>query len=184
MKKLDESKVKWIILQKQKGRPLPGLQRPWMSSHARLKRSEPDTDTQIQTRLSILPPPMGRQESSLPGCREYSAVLAARTEEHFGAMHLRRIIRDSTWINIPYNKIHQILRDENLASEHPKKSRRRKWVRFERTYSNSMRTRITSCSMAADDSCAMRMTHRVLSPGTASLSMPLPKTRWPCLRRP
>ena len=45
---------------------------------------------------------------------------------------------DSTGINIPCNKIHQILRDEDLVSEHPKKSRRRKWIRFERTYSNSM----------------------------------------------
>ena len=105
-----------------------------MSSHAGLKSSGPDTDTQIQTRLSILlpPPPMGRPESNLPGCMEYSAVPAARTEEQFGAMRLHGIIRDSTGINIPYNKIHQILRDENLVSEHPKKSRRRKWVRFER----------------------------------------------------
>ena len=35
--------------------------------------------------------------------------------------------------------------------------------------------------MTADDSCAMRMTHRVLSSDTASLSMPLPKTRWAVL---
>ena len=31
-----------------------------------------------------------------------------------------------------------MLMDEDLASENPKKSRRRKWVRFERTHSNSM----------------------------------------------
>ena len=30
------------------------------------------------------------------------------------------------------------MRDEDLASEQPKKSKRRKWIRFERTYSNSM----------------------------------------------
>ena len=65
-------------------------------------------------------------------------MLTARTEEHLGATRLHGIIRDSTGINIPYNKIHQILRDEDLASEHPKKNKRRKWVRFERTYSNSM----------------------------------------------
>ena len=85
---------------------------------------------------------MGRPESRLPGRRKHSAVLAARTEDHLGAMRLHGIIiiiMDSTGINIPYNQIHQILRDENLASERPKKSRRRKWVRFERTYSNSMR---------------------------------------------
>ena len=42
-------------------------------------------------------------------------------------------------MNIPYNRIRRILRDEDLASEQPKKSKRRKWIRFERTYSNSMR---------------------------------------------
>ena len=84
----------------------------------------------------VYPAPMGRPESRLPGRRKHSAVLAARTEDHLGAMRLHGIIiiiiMDSTGINIPYNQIHQILRDENLASEHPKKSRRRKWIRFER----------------------------------------------------
>ena len=96
---------------------------------ARYRYTDPD---KIVYSAPSLPPPMGRPESNLPGCKEYSAVPAARTEEQFGAMRLHGIIRDSTGINIPYNKIHQILRDENLASEHPKKSRRRKWVRFER----------------------------------------------------
>ena len=68
-----------------------------------------------------------------------TAVLTAKTEEHLGAVHLHGVIMDSTGINIPYNKIHQISRDENLASEHPKKSKRRKWICFERvTYSNFM----------------------------------------------
>ena len=83
---------------------------------------------------------MGRPKDGIPGRRERSAVLTARTEEHLGTVRLHGVIMDSTGINIPYNKIHQILRDENLASEHPKKSKRRKWICFERvTYSNSMR---------------------------------------------
>ena len=87
----------------------------------------------------IYPAPMGRPEDGIPEHREHFVVLAARTEDHLGAMRLHGIIRDSTGINIPDNKTHQILRDENLASEHPKKSRKRKEVRFERvTYSNSM----------------------------------------------
>ena len=81
---------------------------------------------------------MGRPEDGIPGRREHSAVLTTQTEDHLGAVRLHGIIRNSTGINIPYNKIHQILRDENLASEHPKKSKRRKWIRFGRTYSNSM----------------------------------------------
>ena len=99
------------------------------------KSSGPDTDPD----KIVYPAPMGRPEDGIPGCREHSAVLTARTEEHLGAVHLHGVIMDSTGINIPYNKIHQISRDENPASEHPKKSKRRKWICFERvTYSNSM----------------------------------------------
>lgn len=41
-------------------------------------------------------------------------------------------------MDIPHNIIHKILRYKGLASEQPKKQRKRKWVRYERTYSNSM----------------------------------------------
>ena len=86
----------------------------------------------------VYPAPMGRPEDGISGRREHSAVLTARTEDHLDAVRLHGIIRDSTGVNIPYNKTHQIFRDEDLASEHPKKSKRCKWVHFKRTYSNSM----------------------------------------------
>ena len=131
MKKLDESKVKWIILQKRKGETTSSIAETmnistrWVKKlWARYRYTDPGR--------IIYPAPMGRPEDGLPGRREHSAVLTARTEDHLGAVRLHGIIRDSTGINIPYNKIHQILRDENLASEHPKKSRRRTWIRFER----------------------------------------------------
>ena len=82
--------------------------------------------------------PMGRPRGSLP-YREHSAVLTARRENHVGAVRLHRRIEKGTGMNIPYNRIRRILRDVDLASERPKKSKRRKWIRFERIYSNSMR---------------------------------------------
>jgi len=41
-------------------------------------------------------------------------------------------------IYIPHNTIHKILKESGIAESHPQKSKRRNWVRFERTYSNSM----------------------------------------------
>ena len=41
-------------------------------------------------------------------------------------------------INIPKHVIHWVLRDENLAEEHPKKSKRRRWMHYECGHSNSM----------------------------------------------
>ena len=65
-------------------------------------------------------------------------MLTARTGDHLGTVRLHGIIKASTGIDIPCNTIHKMLRDENLAPENPKKSRRHKWIRFERTHSNSM----------------------------------------------
>ncbi len=38
----------------------------------------------------------------------------------------------------PHNTIHRILRDEDLASEESRKGKKRRWIRYERTYSNSL----------------------------------------------
>ena len=74
----------------------------------------------------------------MPGRREHSAVLSARHSEHQGAAALQERIREQTGMNIPHVTIHSMLRGKRLAKAHPKKGRRRKWVRYKRRYSNSM----------------------------------------------
>ena len=108
MKKLDEFKVKWIILQKRKGETTSSIAETmnistrWVKKlWARYRYTDPGR--------IIYPAPMGMPEDGFPGCREHSAVLTARTEDYLGAVRLHGIIRDSTGINILYNKIHQIL---------------------------------------------------------------------------
>ena len=184
MKKLDESKVKWIILQKQNGETTSSIAKTMNISTRWLKKLWARYRYTDPGRI-IYPAPIGRPEGGIPGRREHSAVLTARTEDHLGAVRLHGIIRDSTGINIPYNKIHQILRDEDLASEqqYPKK-RGANGYALSAPIRTPCGTQTTSTSMTVDGSCAMRTTHHVLSQGTACLSTPLPKTRWPCLRRP
>ncbi len=84
------------------------------------------------------PAHMGRPKNSMPGRREHSAVLAVRCQEHLGAANIQDAVRDQTGINIPHNTIHRILRDEDMASEESRKGKKRRWVRYERTYSNSL----------------------------------------------
>ena len=137
MSKLDESKVRWIISQKRKGTAnsriaeAMGISVRWVKKLCARYGS-------TSTEKIVYPLPMGRPRDSMPGRREHSAVLTARRENHVGAVRLHKRIAESTGMNIPYNRIHRILRDEDLASEQPKKSRRRKWVRYERTHSNSL----------------------------------------------
>ena len=40
--------------------------------------------------------------------------------------------------HIPHNTIHRTMKENDRADTHPRKSGRRKWIRYERTHSNSM----------------------------------------------
>ena len=47
-------------------------------------------------------------------------------------------IEEETGIHIPHHLIHGILKDEELAENQPRKAQKRKWVRYERRFSNSL----------------------------------------------
>lgn len=51
-------------------------------------------------------------------------------------MTVRRLRRSGS--DISYNKVYQILRSNGLVTASPAKSKQRKWVRYERLYSNAM----------------------------------------------
>ena len=134
--------------------------RPWISSHAWPKNLWSGHWYKYSASILCC---LWEDRRTVSGHRENSAALTARTKDHLDTVRLHRIIRDSTGIDIPYNKMHQILGDENLASEHSKKSKRRKWVRFDHVpIRTPCGTQITRCSMTADGSC-VRTTHHDLS---------------------
>ena len=138
MGRLNKSKVQWIVRQKRKGRLTNGeiasamnVSASWVQKIARRYRGVKPADI-------AYPGPAGRPASTLLGRREHSAVLSAKGRLRHGACKIEGEIERSVGIHIPHNAIHGLLRDEDLAERHPKKSRRRKWVRYERRYSNSM----------------------------------------------
>ena len=67
-----------------------------------------------------------------------TAVISARHKYACGAVKLEDRIRDDTGIRIPHMTIHNILAEDDCILRTPKKSRQRKWVRYERKHSNSM----------------------------------------------
>ena len=136
--KLDETKVRWIVREKSKGELSNAQIAQSMEVSIRwIQKLWARHKTHITGTISH-PAPMGRPENSMPGRREHSAVLSARQGEHEGAVRLNGIILQQIGMNIPCGIIHQILKDENMAEEQPKKKKRRKWVRYEREHSNSM----------------------------------------------
>ena len=68
---------------------------------------------------------------------EINSVREVKENYGFGAVNIEGVLSEKG-INISHNRIHRILIDLNLANNEPKKQKRRKWIRFERTYSNSL----------------------------------------------
>jgi len=67
---------------------------------------------------------------------ERGIVLQTRKEHPVvGAVTIEKIL-DEKGVHMPHNRIHKILKQEGLAIDEPKKQKRRKWIRYERRYSN------------------------------------------------
>lgn len=78
----------------------------------------------------------GRKPQPLaPG--EEQTILSAHAETLFGAVRLEKFLRERG-VRLPHNRIHAVLSKHGLAKREPKKSNRRKWVRWERRHSNSL----------------------------------------------
>jgi len=138
MKKLDESKVQWIVREKRKGEMTSAqiaqamkISTVWVKKlWARYRDAEPGGIS--------YPARMGRPEKGLAGRLEHSAVLGAHCRRILSGGALQDAAEEMSGVKIPYRTIHRILLDNDSASRNPRKSGRRKWIRYERTYSNSM----------------------------------------------
>ncbi len=106
--KLDETKVRYIVLEKKKGTKnaiiaermdisVRWIQKIW----ARYKNIKP---SQI-----VYPKPMGRPKKSLPGRLEHSTILYAHKHCYLATTRLKRQIKKATGIDISHNTIYRIL---------------------------------------------------------------------------
>ena len=129
--KLDPAKVKWMAGGVEKGARSAGI--------AARMGVPPRRARQIRARYR------GTGEVPAPGVRGRTrkeiqdraripaeAFLQRRT----GASKPGRIVAVTARIRIPHNTIHRVLK-KWMAAGHPKKSRRRERIRYERTHSNS-----------------------------------------------
>jgi putative transposase len=134
--KLDPVKVAWIVRQKEKGQ-LPnrmiarsmGVSPIWVKKLWRRYRAE--------GKVPELGRP-GRKRSPGLSQQDKETVVEARKEYKASAVILERVIDSTFGVHIPHNRIHRVLKEMGLAREEPKKQMKRKWVRYERKYSNSL----------------------------------------------
>ncbi len=69
------------------------------------------------------PPRTGRPAKGLPGRREHSAVISCCRQDMRMAVRQKVVIWQEIVIHILHHVIHEILRDEELAENQPKKAR-------------------------------------------------------------
>ena len=80
--------------------------------------------------------PVGRPRSPPPTKEQIAAVLDSYDAEPVGALRTAHRMRSS--IDISYGTVYRIMREHGLVQHSPAKSRKRKYVRFERKYANAM----------------------------------------------
>ena len=137
MAKLDESKVRYILRKSRNGISTATIAKK-MNVSARWIRKLCARYRNVDLKDVAYPVRMGRRPNGMSGHREESAVLTYRQTAHLGATDLGDIIEGVTGIHILHNTIHDVLKNVGMANTESSKSGKRRWVRYERTYSNSM----------------------------------------------
>jgi len=134
MKKLNQQKIRWIIDQMDKGN---------RSTYriAKTQQITPRWARELHHRFHKIrrypyPKKPGRKPRPISE-EEKKTVLDIRNHHPLSAVTLEKILEEQG-IHIGHNRIHKILKNEGLAKDETHKQRRRKWVRYERRYSNSL----------------------------------------------
>ncbi len=134
MKKLNQQKIRWIINQIDKGE----------KSTYRIAKTQnitPRWARELHKQFHTLhqysyPKKPGRKPKPVTKT-EKQIVLEIRKQHPLAAVTLEKILAEQG-IHIGHNRIHQILKQEGIAKDEPHKQKRRKWVRYERRFSNSL----------------------------------------------
>jgi len=135
MKKLNQRKIRWIVKQIDK-------EERSVYRIAKIMNITPQWAREIhriyhETGNYPFPRKPGRKPLAVSD-EERNLIIKTRKDHPIsGALALEKIL-DSQGVHIPHNRIHRILKEKGLAIDEPKKQRRRKWIRYERRYSNSL----------------------------------------------
>ena len=134
MRKLNQQKIRWIIKE---------VDKEERSTYriAKTMNITPQWARELHRSFHTLhqypyPKKPGRKPKPISE-EEKRIVLEIRKQHPLNAVTLEKILNEQE-IHIGHNRIHQILKEEKLVKDEPHKQRRRKWVRYERRYSNSL----------------------------------------------
>ena len=135
MRKLNQRKIRWIIKEMEKGERS-------VYRIAKLQNVTPQWVRQLykiykETGEYPYPDKPGRKPVPVSDEERNMVLETKRKHPASGAVTLEKLL-DEKGVHIPHNRIHCILKHEGLAKDQPKKQHHRKWIRYERRYSNSL----------------------------------------------
>jgi len=132
MRKLNKRKIRWIV-------------KHWLLgelSHWQIAKQQGITKQhalrvfkRFNNQKPVLRKP-GRQPKLIQK-QEVKLIKEFYAKQPMGAVNMEKILCFNGH-NIPHNRIHKILKEQGIACTQPKKSKRRKWIRYERKHSNSL----------------------------------------------
>lgn len=139
MRTLNLRKIRWIVREMKKRKLSTyqiARQQEITPRHARRLYQKYGSIQLYKLNRSVCLKYCGRRPER-PSEEEIRIVLEVKKEMGFGACNIEKVLSERG-VKIPHNRIHKILLENNLAKNEPKKGKRRKWIRYERRYSNSM----------------------------------------------
>ena len=135
MRKLNHKKVRWIIRENERGRMA-------MYSIAKIQKISPRWGRELRSRYQEtghypFPKKPGRHKEPITE-EDRQRVLAMKKKHPLsGAFTLEKLLNHDGG-HIPHNRIHQILKENGLAKDEPKKQKKRAYIRYQRKHSNSL----------------------------------------------
>lgn len=139
MRKLNLRKIRWIVREMRKGELSVwriARQQGVTPQYVRRLNKKYDGIQGYLINKAVALRKCGRKQNP-PTNEEVEAVINVKKEMGFGATNLEKVLSERG-VRISHNRIHRILIENNLANKNPKKSKRRKWIRYERRHSNSL----------------------------------------------
>ena len=132
--KLNPVKVEWIIRQKESG-----------ALNSEIARAMDVSERRVQSLWSVYRATGEVPSLKRPGRKRVEAsdkekqiIGEAYARYEVNALTLERAIEADYGTHIPHNRIHAVLKSMGLARDEPRKQVRKKWIRYERKYSNSL----------------------------------------------
>ena len=132
-KKLEKKQIDYIISQCKKEKSTSQIAKEMEISQRRVQQLWAEFRA---TGKSHVPQKPGRVRI-YPTKEQIDAVLDAHKTLSAGVARIAKYLHDKNMV-ISYNTTYHIMKEHGMITPSPAKSRRRKWIRFERRYSNAM----------------------------------------------